>query len=524
MWRRRFEPGCGSRLNACQRVIALTLSNDFFARTPDAQSASRFLPPALCTLWLTLLSGYCRRLGALVVFLACSASVLPTCALANFQGATTPSQLAVQAQNISKLAYAHIVENSTSDMEYKSLKALKRAVSSSPSSIESNSLIVKNLPLLHYHIDDVDVFFFLKYLLDNNLYWAAKDVLQAIKNENDQGLTAQGNYYAGEYFFSRGEWNKAYQYLAIGNHLRSELHAEHANLMMGVTQQSLKNHRQAINFYKSLKPESKFYDYAQLNIAIVSIRQGWWADSYRIITGLLENLDHYKNREFVNRIYLVLGYGMLEREYYRDAKQAFLNIEKNSRFFQRALLGLGLSAMGAEEFAYAANILSLLKTQSDKTLEVDEAPLLYAYSVEQSGDEQAALKEYRKALLYYQSRSQTMTDLSESSAEFYSPFLLAISEKKYSLAVSDVLFNIRMHSDSFAVKDYQFLLELQRHLNTGGMAKYPGAPIDLLIKQYQKLFFEQAEELLLVRSAAMASYKSQNRYAMARLLDRSLIK
>ena len=487
------------------------------------QAVSRFLFELLSTLRLTLLSACCHRL-AVVVLLACSASVLPTCVLANSQGSTTPFQLAVQAQNISKLAYAYIVENSTSDVKFKSLNALKRAVSSSPSSIESNSLIVKNQSLLYYHTDDVDVFFFLKYLLDNNLYWAAKELLQAIKSENDQGLTAQGNYYAGEYFFSRGEWSKAYQYLAIGNHLRSELQAEHANLMMGVAQQRLKNHRQAINFYKSIKPKSRFYHYAQLNIAIVSIRQGWWADSYRTISDLLENLDHYKNREFANRIYLVLGYGMLEREYYRDAKQAFLNVEKNSRFFQRAMLGLGLSAMGTEEFAYAANILSLLKNQSDKTLEVDEAPLLYAYAVEQRGDEQAALKEYRKALLYYQSRSQAIAELSGLSSEFHSQFTLAVIKKHKNLAAPDASFDIRIHSDSFAAQDYQFLLQLQSHLNTGGIAKYPDAPLDLLLKKFQRLFFEQAEELVLVRRTAMASYENQSRYAIARLLDRSLVK
>lgn len=478
----------------------------------------------LCTLRLNVLSNCCRGLGALMAFLACSASVLPSCVLASSLATNPPFRLAAQTQNISKRVYASIVENSTSDVSFKSTKALKRAVSLSPSRIESNGLIVKNLPLLLDYIDDADVLFFLNHLLDNNLYWAAQEILQAIYSENDQGLTAQGNYYAGEYFFSRGEWNKAYQYLAIGNHLRSELHAEHANLMMGVSQQHSKNHRQAIDFYQSLKPGSRFYDYAQLNTAIVSVRQGWWADSYRIISGLLENLDHYQNREFVNRIYLVLGYGMLEREYYRDAKQAFLKIEQNSQIFPRAMLGLALSAMGTEEFAYAENILSLLKAEGDITLEVDEAPLLTAYSLEQSGDEQAALKEYRKALLYYRSRSQAMAQLSEPNTEFYSQFTLAVSKKKKYFVVPDAAFDIRVHSDSFAAQDYRFLLQLQSYLNAGGIVKYPSDPLNLLIKQYQKLFFVRAEELLSVRRAAMASYESQSRYAIARLLDRSLIK
>jgi len=108
------------------------------------------------------------------------------------------------------------------------------------------------------------------------------------------------------------------------------------------------------------------------------------------------------------------------------------------------MLGLGLSAMGTEEFAYAANILSLLKTQSDKTQKVDEAPLLYAYTVEQSGDEQAALKEYRKALWYYQSMSQAMAELSGLSTEFHSQFTLAVGNKQKNLAAPAVSFDIRI--------------------------------------------------------------------------------
>ena len=176
----------GSGLSACVRITDFSMTKFLFVISPSndltVQAVSRFLFSLLPTLRLNLLSACCHRLSA-VLLLACSASVFSPCILADTQGVATPSQLAEQVQNASKLTYTYIVEHSISDVTFKSLKALKRAVSLSPSSIESNSLIVKNQSLLYQHIDDVDVFFFLKYLLDNNLYWAATELLQAIKQK-----------------------------------------------------------------------------------------------------------------------------------------------------------------------------------------------------------------------------------------------------------------------------------------------------------------------------------------------------
>jgi len=100
----------------------------------------------------------------------------------------------------------------------------------------------------------------------------------------------------------------------------------------------------------------------------------------------------------------------------------------------------------------------------------------------------------------------------------------AVSNKKKYLAAPDASFDISIHSDSFAAQDYQSLEQLQSHFNTGRITKYPGASLGLLIKQYQKPFLEQAEELLLVHRTAIASYENQSRYAIARLLDRNLVK
>jgi hypothetical protein len=432
-----------------------------------------------------------------------------------------PSQLAEQTQVVGRSIYKSIVASSGEEPTFGKLKVLKQAVNSSASKIEAVSLILKNRSLIQYYIDDVEVFFFIQFLLDNNLYWAASELLKDVEAENDQSLSAQASYLAGQYFFKRGEWDKAHRYLTVNNELRSDQQAAHANLMMGVAQQYLKNHRQAETYYKLIAPKSEFYPYAQLNSAIVSIRQGWWADSYRTINALLGNQKAKKNNEFVNRAYLVMGYGMLQKEYSRDSKEAFLNVEKKSRFAQKAMLGLGLSALAAEEFRYAANIFSLIKAQSNKSLALDESYLLFAYVQEQIGDDNAALEEYKKTLSYFQLRSRVMSDLAEPYSEFYSKALMAIKANQNPLYIADVSFDISEQIASYSALDYRFLVDLKTYLGSGGTSLFPTEPLSLLIKQHEALLIEQMGGVLNARRNALASYESQSRYAIARLLDRS---
>ena len=88
----------------------------------------------------------------------------------------------------------------------------------------------------------------------------------------------------------------------------------------------LKKHRQAIENYNKVPASSEYYVYAQLNSAIANIRQGWWTDAQTTINDVIKNTHIDNSNELTNRLYLTLGYLLLQKEYFRDARNAFMKI------------------------------------------------------------------------------------------------------------------------------------------------------------------------------------------------------
>ncbi|MBL4607558.1 MAG: hypothetical protein JKY01_06990 [Pseudomonadales bacterium] len=430
-----------------------------------------------------------------------------------------PAQFASQTQIISKDVFEYTISNSKNIPELTNIKALKIAVDSTNLKFEAVSLVVKNLSIIKYYIDDVDALFFIGYLLDNNIYWAAKEIFDAVLVERDEGLSAQASYYMGRYFFERKGWEHAAEYLAKGNEYRSDYQASHVNLMLGVSRQQLKKHRESLSFYQKIKPDSDFFRYAQLNTAIALLKQGWWADSYRVIRKTVINSASKKGDEFINRAYLILGYGMLQSEYNKDASEAFKNIEEDSTYAQRAMLGLVFSSMGGDEFSYARNMLALIKRQEHKSLVVDEAYLLDAYVLEQMGMHDRALKEYQQALSYYELKSRLISSLLGSKQQYSSKIMMAITFNNTRLDLNDISFDLGALSESVVSVDYRFLLELEKWGDSKLLPLSINKRLSLLINQHQAAALNDAGLLLKSRQVSLQSYESQCRYAVARLLD-----
>ena len=211
-------------------------------------------------------------------------------------------------------------------------------------SITAIQLIHFNLATVKDNLDTKAVFSIIELLLDKNEWNLANSLFQTIKDDGDKSLLATVQFLFAKYHAKRNEWKQVNKLLEGHFTELSEENAAYAYLLNGSALQHLKKHRQAVSNFDKIKATSQYYHYAQLNTAIANIRQGWWTDAQVKIRNLIKVYNKSNEDELTNRLYLVLGYALLQREYYRDARDAFRNIGLNSRYTNRALLGIGLTA------------------------------------------------------------------------------------------------------------------------------------------------------------------------------------
>jgi len=293
-----------------------------------------------------------------------------------------------------------------SGMVKSSLPELNSAINTAIMAGDHGSAILQlsmNLQLLETALDSSLVMHLFTYLLDQEAVPVANKLIQSAKASGDSYVLSRMYYLMGKHFYQLGQWDVAQQYLS-NIEIRAALtkeQSDYATIIFGITLQYQKKHRAALKYYETIEPESVYFQFAQLNKAVVYIRQGWWTDAKMAIEKALQHKSIHNAEEFANRLQLVLGYNQLQHEFYRNARESFRKITLHSRYADRALLGIGLCALNQGDYVGAINAFGILKGKKDINISIAESFLLYAFTHEQMSQAQIASAMYEEAIAFY---------------------------------------------------------------------------------------------------------------------------
>ncbi|NOX43568.1 MAG: hypothetical protein GXP19_07540, partial [Gammaproteobacteria bacterium] len=230
--------------------------------------------------------------------------------------------------------------------------------------IETIALIINNLTLIKNNTDVPSISYFLRLLLEHNEWHSAIDLFKNIEQNSNKIILSNAKYAFAKYYLKRQKWQRTLEYLEgiIADIVTDDAH--YALLIKGISLQNLKKHRQAIKVYESIPNTSKYYAYATLNKAVAYIRQDWWTDAHLAINEILQQHRETVSNEMANRLFVVLGYSLIRKEYYRNARDSFRFVNLNSQYANQALLGLTLTAVNQNDYIGAINAANILKEKT----------------------------------------------------------------------------------------------------------------------------------------------------------------
>ena len=381
-------------------------------------------------------------------------------------------------------------------------------------SVKAIQLIYFNRKTIEDNLDTKALFKIIELLLEKNEWNLANTLYQQLKSEGDKSLLAPVQFIFAKYHAKRDEWKQVVKLLDGVFTDLSEENVAYAYLLHGSALQHIKKHRQAVNSYSKVPATSKYYSYAQLNTAIANIRQGWWTDAQTKIKHVLKVSNKTNKDELTNRLYLILGYALLQREYYRDARDAFRHIGLESRYTNRALLGIGLTATSQGDYIGGLNALTILKDKKTFDLSVDESYLLVPYVYEKLQQEMTVSTSYTDAMNYFTKRMHKLDKMSAKHIDFK---YLDYDQKTMSLNIQNNSFNYgNKYPESF-LNNFNQLYEFQKISKNSKFKKR----ISKLLSKYDATYQDVISDLADQRQGYLKSYLNQSRYGLARLYDSS---
>ncbi len=386
--------------------------------------------------------------------------------------------------------------------------------------IKAIALILRNKNMLKRYYDHPAVVDLLKLLLNTNNFISANSLINDIKSQGDDNLNEQLNYLLADFYFQRKDWEKVLKLISSNTSDLPSKQYNHALLMRGVALQHQGSHGLAILAYEKIPKNSQHYSAAQLNLAIANIRQGWWTDGHELIEKLLTTQQATIKEQVINRLYITLGYSLLNQAYYRNARKAFQLISIDSRYSNQALLGIALAAAYQDDYIGALNASRLLKEKQQDDLPIDEAFLLMPFFYEKSQQLATASLGYSQASQYYQEK------ISILQQHINQPINLSTAAVKMDKGISMIIDNSYIYFQGYYPKYFfnqrevaQSLLAWQQqspeHNSNQQLAKSAIA----LKQQYDDLLEKMAKSLMQNRVAQLNSYLNQSRYGLARLYD-----
>lgn len=423
---------------------------------------------------------------------------------------TEEEQLKQEFNELSQRYYLNVSRSMANTTPATSIKALTKTVKMLENSgdiTRAVATIINNKPILVKHSSYKEINDIIEFLLRHNLLTLAEEYYQHITMNADVYVTSKTDYLFARYHFSHQDYPTTIRYatsISLAEVLSPE-QKDYTTLIFGASLQEMQKHREAIPVLQTIPSDSIYYPYAQLNIAIANIRQGWWTDGHLAIKNALKgkvskNTNDLINKEFKNRLHLVLGYSQFQNEFYRNARDSFRKIELDSIYINRGLLGLGLSALSQKDYNAALNAFSYLKDSKTIDLTHIEAHIMLPYTYETMGEIEQATALYTESIAFFEKK---VLDITQQNLQLTNlPVEALITEcKQHNKTVAQMLSAVQTilteaSNDNLHTNMTTFLLKLKGACAT--ISTYANAT---MIENIQ-------------------SYQSQSQFALARLYDK----
>ncbi len=382
--------------------------------------------------------------------------------------------------------------------------------------VEAVALIRYNLTLIKENIDTPYTFYFIKFLLENNAQKTAMDLYDHALRDGNKIIISNIKYAFAKYYLKRKKWEITLKYLdgIVADLVTNDAH--YALLIKGVSLQNLKKHRQAIKVYQNIPNTSKYHAHAILNSAVAYIRQDWWTDAHTVINELLQKNRNTVSDEMANRLFVILGYSLMRKEFYRNARDAFRSVNLHSRYANQALLGLALTAASQNDYIGALNAASILKKKTDDDLPVEESYLLLPYIYSRLNQHLTASAGFEEAIQRYTQRIQALESLLTSNNNLGKE--ISIIANNNMLRIDGHVLNFTRRYPKSFLDNYKILSNIEKHINSEENRRQ----FARIHSDYQATLDEIIRELLNQRVSHLSSYADQSRYGLARVYDNSL--
>lgn len=371
--------------------------------------------------------------------------------------------------------------------------------------------IFQHWPLLETHVDHPRFSSIPGFLLDAGLEEQAKRFLRvAEQNASDYGLATVRLAFAQHYAES-SRWDEALLELSriAINIVLDPQEADRAYVLYGFSLQGKRQHREAVGYYKQVREGSPHYPWAQLNTALAYLRQDWWTDAETAIEAALSSAGGRLD-DTSDRLHTVLGFSQIQHGFYRRARDSFRKVRVDGRYANRALLGLGLSALHQQDLVAALNAFDHLKTRGRYDLSVAESYLLSAFTLGRINSTTSASASYAEAIAFFQ---QYLAAL-----EHQSHLITQRLEADALIAPQDLFSITEMISDADAKRLHLWQQRLQvLDLLLAGSADEPEGK--RLSQEINNFIGQQASEALTQRQHVIESYVNQAQFGLATLYD-----
>jgi hypothetical protein len=382
--------------------------------------------------------------------------------------------------------------------------------------LRAAATVISNQSLVEKYIDDTPIIDFSRALFEANEWNSAAQLYKKVKAQADKSLVSNVSLSLEKYYFSRNQWDKV---IDIAASIGSELPAEdnyNALLMRGIALQRLQKHRQALVQYAKIPKVSRYYPAARLNMAVANIRQDWWTDAHIIIDELISDRGHADNDAMTDRLYTVLGYSLLQQQYFRNSRDAFRNVSLDGQYTNKALLGIALTAAYQEDYIGALNAVRILKDKKVHDLSVDEAYLLLPYFYEKLRQFTTASTGYAEAIKYYEARTVSINAAMAIDPESLRQQLL--TKGSGVVTVSDEALDLAEKLPGNFFDNIRLLALYQPHVvrigDTRLLAEY-----NALNNGYNDMLRKAVHAMLAEKTSYLTHYMSQSRYGLARMQD-----
>lgn len=349
-----------------------------------------------------------------------------------------------------------------------------------------------------------------KILLSFNATGVIENVLQKYDASGEERLAAQLRFLLAQHFSQQELWDNALSELdkVDPNIHLSKAQTDEAYIIVANGLQHKKQHRAAIPFYEKITSDSPHYRTAQIDLATVYLRQDWWTDAQLAIKNAIME-DQTSNDEMNNRCYTILGYSQIQQGFYRDARSSFHHVKIHSKYADRALLGLGMSALNQEEFSSALNAFRLLRDKEDSNSITDQAYLMVPYTLSLMKQQQLATTAFNEAITYY----ETITSGNSAIAKKITAHSdLTLQDQKWLRLSTNQLEKISMF------KKRLDMLSLLHSLSTNSKDINEITHLETAITN---AYFAQLLDWVSAKNSVINSYISQSRYGLAKLYDAS---